>query len=908
MYKLVSLTWILMFHVITSWATHNRAGEITYTHLNGTTYQITITTYTKASAEADRPYLKIRWGDEPSNVTDAQLDSLWRINGSGNGENIGNDTKKNLYVGEHTYTGPGSFIISVEDPNRNGGIVNINNGEDGGDGDGKSSTSIMAVFSIQSLLVISPGQDGHNNSVQLLYPPLDRACINQVWEHNPVAFDPDGDELKYSLVPCTGEDGQVLEGWESPEDFTSSTSDAFTINPNNGDISWDTPLVAGEYNIAIKISEFRNGDLVGFVIRDMQITVVICPNQPPVISPLEDLYCIDINEQFSLGVFATDPQNSDITIAAAGGPLTSVENTAIWNSSSNFFTWVPQCEEVRAALYQVTFTATNDPIGIPLTDFETINILVVPPAVENLTAEAGANQITLNWPATPCLDIFETNDLNNVSYKIYRRLDSFGFTPSDCEVGVPEYTGYTQIATVQGANTTTFNDTDVNFAGEYCYMVVTCWPDGAISYASIEACAIVEKETPVMTIASVQTTNATTGEVLVQWSRPSKLDTLNYPGPYLYRLHHINAAGTTTWIYDTPPFTTLLLGDTVYTHSGINTVDTEHRYFAEIIQVSTGIVLASAQDVATLFLSLVPGDNSMALSYAVDVTWTNTSYAIYRKGPSDSDFMLIGTTTDLNFNDTDLINNQLYCYKVISTGSYGSPDIMSPLINSSQEVCAQPYDQTPPCPPVLSFVNDCLVPSTTLTWNNPNNSCADDVTAYNIYYTPDLNSPLTLITTINTAEDTTWYFIPDTDPYSVAGCYVITALDSLNLWPNGSLNQNESIFSNKICVDNCPAYSVPNVLTPNSDGLNDLFVPIENRFVQSIDLKVYNRWGESVFETTDPKINWNVTHKDSKQALSGGTYYYTLVVNTIRLSGIVPEYLSGHLTVIDPSQPVQNNQ
>jgi gliding motility-associated-like protein len=233
---------------------------------------------------------------------------------------------------------------------------------------------------------------------------------------------------------------------------------------------------------------------------------------------------------------------------------------------------------------------------------------------------------------------------------------------------------------------------------------------------------------------------------------------------------------------------------------------------------------------------------------------------------------------------------------------------MSPLINSSQEVCAQPYDQTPPCPPVLSFVNDCLVPSTTLTWNNPNNSCADDVTAYNIYYTPDLNTPLTLITTINTAEDTTWYFIPDTDPYSVAGCYVITALDSLNLWPDGSLNQNESIFSNKICVDNCPAYSVPNVLTPNSDGLNDLFVPIENRFVQSIDLKVYNRWGESVFETTDPKINWNVTHKDSKQALSGGTYYYTLVVNTIRLSGIVPEYLSGHLTVIDPSQPVQNNQ
>lgn len=908
MYKIASVIGLLIFQVVTAWATHNRAGEITYTHLEGNTYRVTITTYTKASAEADRPYLKIRWGDESSNVTDAQLDSLWRVNGSGNGENIGNDTKKNLYIGDHTYAGPGSFIISVEDPNRNGGIVNINNGEDSGDEGGKSSTSIMAVFSIQTLLVISPGQNGHNNSVQLLYPPLDRACLNQIWEHNPVAFDPDGDQLIYSFVPCTGEDGQVLEGWESPEDFTSSTTDELTINTSNGDISWNTPLVAGEYNIAIKISEYRNGDLVGFVIRDMQITVVICPNQPPVISPLEDTYCIDINEQFILGVFATDPQNSEISIDATGGPLTSVENTAIWNGNTNQFSWVPQCEEVRAATYQVTFTATNDPIGIPLTDFETINILVVPPRVENPTADPGANQVVLNWSPTPCLDIFDPSDLDDVSYKIYRRNGNFGFTPSDCEVGVPDYTGYSLLATVQGANTTTYTDTDVNFAGEYCYMIVTCWPDGALSYASEEFCALVEKDTPVMTIASVLNTDVTAGEVLVQWSRPTKLDTLNFPGPYFYRLNHIDEQGLVAPIYDTPPFTTLLEGDTIHTHDAINTTDIDHRYFTEIIQVNTSAVLASAQPVSTIYLSLVPGDNSMSLSYTVDVTWTNTNYAIYRKGPGDSDFLLVGNTVALNYIDTNLVNNQLYCYKVISTGSYNSPDILSPLINASQEACAQPYDQTPPCPPVLSFESDCLIPASTLSWGNPNSDCADDVTAYRIYFAPNPEAPYALIAELNTASDTSWSYIPSVEPFSIAGCYVVTALDSLNLWPDGSLNQNESEFSNSICIDNCPLYSVPNIITPNSDDLNDLFVPIENRFVQDIELKVFNRWGGIVFETTDPKINWNGTHKDTNQALAGGTYYYTLVVNTIRLSGIVPEYYSGHLTIVDPSQPVLNNQ
>jgi gliding motility-associated-like protein len=897
----------LCFQAILLLATHNRAGEITYSHLQGNTYRITITTYTKASAVADRPYLKIRWGDEPSNITDAQLDSLWRTNGSGDGENIGNDTKKNIYQGEHTYSGPGAFSISVEDPNRNGGIVNINNGDESGGEDGQTSTSIMAVFSIQSLLVIQPGQNGHNNSVELLYPPLDRACINQIWEHNPVAHDPDGDQLVFDLVPCTGVDTAVLEGWESPDDFTSSNADSFTINASTGDITWDTPLVAGEYNIAIKISEYRNGELVGFVIRDMQITVSVCPNQPPSINPLEETYCIGINEQFYLAISATDPQNSSIDIDATGGPLTSVENTAIWNTANDVFTWVPQCEEIRLAPYQVTFTATNDPIGVPLTDFETIHIIVVAPRVENPIADAGANQITLTWDATPCLNAFDPTDLDDVSYKVYRRAGSFGFTPSECELGVPAYTGYALIATVEGATNTTFIDTDVNFAGEYCYMIVTCWPDGAISYASAEFCALVEKDTPVMTIASVLTTDPTNGEVLVQWSRPTKLDTLNFPGPYRYRLHHL-LNGTNTLIFETDPFNTLLLGDTIFTHTGLNTLELAHRYYVDIIQIASDSILASAQEASTIYLSLLPGDNAMTLNYAVNVTWTNTQYDIYRLDPGGLEFNLVGTTNALFYTDTNLVNNQLYCYKVVSSGSYNSPDILSPLINNSQEACAQPYDQTPPCPPKLVIDSDCLVPLNNLSWTNPNNSCADDVTAYHVYFASTPGAPMARIATIANANDTTWSFYPDTDPFSIAGCYAITAVDSLNLWPDGELHQNESVFSNVVCVDNCPAYSLPNVITPNDDGLNDLFVPIENRFVESIDLQIFNRWGGLVFQTSDPQIMWNGTHKDTQQAVSGGTYYYTVVVQTMRLSGIVPLYLQGHLTIIDPSTPPATNQ
>ena len=101
---------LFMMLAFSGMATHNRAGEITYEHVGGYTYRIRITTYTKQSAMADRSSLKLRWGDEGPNVTDADLDSLFRTDQV---FNVGIDVKLNEYVGLHTYSGPGTFIISV---------------------------------------------------------------------------------------------------------------------------------------------------------------------------------------------------------------------------------------------------------------------------------------------------------------------------------------------------------------------------------------------------------------------------------------------------------------------------------------------------------------------------------------------------------------------------------------------------------------------------------------------------------------------------------------------------------------------------------------------------------------------------------------------------------------------------
>lgn len=61
-----------------------------------------------------------------------------------------------------------------------------------------------------------------------------------------------------------------------------------------------------------------------------------------------------------------------------------------------------------------------------------------------------------------------------------------------------------------------------------------------------------------------------------------------------------------------------------------------------------------------------------------------------------------------------------------------------------------------------------------------------------------------------------------------------------------------------LCED--PDIFVPNTFTPNNDGNNDLLF-VRGRAVRELEFKVFDRWGEKVFETNDQKIGWDGTYK-----------------------------------------------
>lgn len=862
-------------------ATHNRAGEITYRHISGNTYEFTVYTYTKTNAPADRPWLPINWGDG------SPADSLERLDIIAFPER---NSQENVYVKTHTFPGSGEYEVCITDPNRNGGILNIDNGN-----------SLYVVFAIQTTLRISAAFVP-NNSVRFTNLPLQDACKFQPWVYNPGTVEEDGDSLSFRLVPSMGSGCVPFElgFYVYPDQINAlgggspSPENDISIDPITGTIVWDSPQRNGEYNIAFVVEEWRNGVRLGDVMRDMQIVVEDCVNQPPEIGMIPDT-CVEAGQNLNFEITATDPEGTNLEIDAFGLPF-EVENEAILDQDGMLppvqavFSWDTECQNVRLKPYQVNFQVSDNGPGVSLVSITTMNITVVAPAPENLVAETVGSSIQLNWDPSPCTEA--------IGYKIYRRVGSFGFEPSFCETGVPEYTGFTLIDTTLGLNSTTFLDDDeVLFGRQNCYMVVACFEDGAESYASNEACAEIIFGIPIIKKNSVGLT-AFAGIDTVSWRNPIDLDLDVFPGPYQYRLMRSEGYGAAEDVvfessiepdledlpvaFFSPPFT--------------NTQDTAHTYRVEL--VSDGEFAARSNLASSLFLELIPNDNRIELSWREEAPWLNFEYDIYRKAENESDFQLLATIDTLGYVDIGLQNNREYCYYFVAKGSYFATLENDTLINFSQQSCSTPFDRTPPCSPELSGDADCVELFVDLEWTNPNVECedTDDATGYNVYFKPTESSEFEILQSFQ-GDFSTELFRDLVEDNSISGCYAITALDSLALWPDGSLVQNESEFSNVLCFDNCPEYAFPNVFSPNSDGRNDLLIPFPIRAIESVEFTVFNRWGGIVFESTDPKILWNGENIQSDGVVTDGTYFYVCRVYTMRLTGIEPIDLSGYITI-----------
>ena len=853
------ITILLIIFAISSYATHNRAGEITYRWLYGTTYEVTITTFTSIAAGvyADRDELMIYWGDGTSEL-------LPRVS-----KYDFYPFRRNKYVGTHTFPGIGEYTIYMEDPNRNQGVENI-------------PGSVNVVFAIKTTLKISLTQ-GNNSTPVLLSDPIDFAAKGQIFIHNPSAYDADGDSLSYKLTTCLGQDGEPIPNYSLPPAANSLTIDAYT-----GDLVWDYPMEVGIYNIAILIEEWRGGLKLGQILRDMQIDVKETDNLPPEITGVYDT-CIVADDTLEFDVVATDDNSNNITLTATGlgrEDINDTGNPSFGNAQTQpnqitkTFRWVPHCEDVQKQPYIVVFKAVDNDNDVSLVDIKSQRIKVIAPAPEIDSILPSTKSFKLYWSISPCTEA--------KGYYIYRRKGHYGFNHGYCETGVPEYTGYEKIATINDVYERQYRD-DNNGHGleqgfEYCYMVVAFFEDTGESYASQEECSFLILGNPIITKASVLETAIDTGRIKIEWSKPKTFDTIAAPGPYKYLIYRAKDEwGTNMQLIDSLSD----IDDTTYIDLNLNTVDSIYSYSIAFYNDESGnrFLIGEPSLASSIFLLPEGSDNQIKINFKRNVPWTNNQYIVYRKNNTTLDFDSLGISTGDFYIDDSLQNKIEYCYKVKSIGTYNKPEIIDPIENYSQIICTEAIDTIAPCAPTLTVSTECDSMYNKLVWTNPNNTCADDIVSYNIWYAPELDAEYRKIKTINNPNDTVFYHYPE---LSLAGCYNVTAVDSFN---------NESDYGLKYCVDNCNYYKLPNIFTPNGDGMNDVFKPAPYKFVNKVNMRIFNRWGNLVFQTEDPDINWDGTYLDTGKKLTDGYYFYLCDVYEYRLIGVTPRNITGFIHI-----------
>ncbi len=128
------------------------------------------------------------------------------------------------------------------------------------------------------------------------------------------------------------------------------------------------------------------------------------------------------------------------------------------------------------------------------------------------------------------------------------------------------------------------------------------------------------------------------------------------------------------------------------------------------------------------------------------------------------------------------------------------------------------------------------------------------------------------------------------NPYLVAegGDFSVEVIDEFGCMGSDSLT----------LIQQCPTeLYIPNVFSPNGDNQNDEFV-ILGGDIQSMELKIFNRWGELIFESNDHERGWDGTIFGQEMALPGVYIYRLDFVGFKRNGSIFEGKKHGTLTLV----------
>lgn len=345
-----------------AYASHAQGGDLTYTCLGGNQYRLRLSFY-RDCAGTNAP------GSVNINIASASCNqnfntTLYPIPGTGQDVTPicpqlttecsgGNYPGVEEWIYEGNITLPQActdWVFSFSLCCRNAAINTINN---------PGGQNIYIETTLNN--VVAPC----NNSPSFSNRPVPFVCAGQSYCFNHGALDPDGDSLAYALVdPLSGAGAPVMfiAPYTALQPLPSAP--AMTLNAVTGDICMNPSQIIVAV-MAVRVEEWRNGVMIGTIVRDIQVRTVMCNNALPYTSGINNtnIYsvsgCAGSAIQFNVSSFDLDAGQNIImtwnngipaaTFTTTGGPL-----------PTGTFSWTPTTADISTTPWCFTVTVSDD--------------------------------------------------------------------------------------------------------------------------------------------------------------------------------------------------------------------------------------------------------------------------------------------------------------------------------------------------------------------------------------------------------------------------------------------------------------------------------------------------------------------------------------------------------------------
>lgn len=288
MKKLLFLLVFLLSFVKTTKATHAAGGELLYSWISDSTYKITFKFYRDCNGIPEPTYFDCYFINMCTGVCGTfQLNKVTGTNGQevstgcpGYPSTCNGGTlpgyREWIYEGVKTLSSRCNYWkFFINESARNGAINNL------------TSPGTQSLY-VEATLNNDYAQG--NSSPYFTVKPVPYVCVNSQFNFNNGAIDVNGDSLSFSIIQprsgstnCNIPTTDITFSNSALYNLTNnpiSTANTFTINPISGQISF-IPDIQQIGVITVLVKEYRNGVLIGTVMRDMQIIVKSCNNPTP---------------------------------------------------------------------------------------------------------------------------------------------------------------------------------------------------------------------------------------------------------------------------------------------------------------------------------------------------------------------------------------------------------------------------------------------------------------------------------------------------------------------------------------------------------------------------------------------------------------------------------------------------